>query len=570
MAVFVSVPLAVSPWFVDQFVTAKWTSFRLCAIAWLLVELWCCGSRGWPAFVRGRWPVVLALGALVLINTLRSGVAWGLPVLLDRASFVALAIATYWYFRRRGGGMGPIVVAAGVAAGIVVGWGFGQAFGFQPFASLSAGDQRSASFGNVNMAAQFLGVAVLLLLAGDEGNTVGRRLRLLARVIVVASFAYQYLLACRSVFLGLAGGLVVLLAKRRLTAKALAQMLLAAAVLVLAVLRYAPPDLRHLLDQRVLAEKALSTRMRLDVWRSTLSLIREHPFGAGSGNFGDAFIPYQLALDTIPGDTVLFRTPHNEYLRVVAEEGLVFGAIAGALLVSLFRRARAGRGFAGRDSDAVAFLGAGTVFLVIESLFQFPFGTAFGCTTAAVLLGLALAVAEGPSPPAPVSPGRGSLWLWRGLGTLVAVAILVVAARVATSGLLYARHPEEAGAMEEACRLDPRNLPACVTAAWLKAGAGDARGARLLLLETLRHSPYYHPAIRLLGDVAIADGNREEGCFYLWIYDELFRGSSAVHQRVGDLCGSGRPPGLPAEVPMPFYGTLPAPRREADPGLAGP
>jgi len=566
LALFASVPLAASPWFEDQFTTMKWVALEALAVAWLLAELWRCGSHGWPAFVRERWPAVLLLGGLVLFGSLRSGLAWALPALVERLSFLALTMAAYWCFRRNGERTGPIVLGAGLAAGVVLAWGLAQAFGLQPFPSLSGGDRRSASFGNVNMTAQFLGVAVLLLLAGGDEAEGGRGGRSLRRAIVVAAFACLYFLCCRSVILALAGGLAVLVAARRLTAASLARMLGVAALLVLALLRYGPPDLPHLLRPSVLAGKAVSTEWRLSVWRSTVDLIRDHPLGVGSGDFGDAFVPYQLGLPTIPGEAVFFRTPHNEYLRALAEEGVAFGALAGALLVSLLRRLLAIRRLAGGDSAALALVGAGAVFLAIEAVFQFPFGTAVGCLTAAVLLGLALAVLE-RAPAAAASPrGREGRWLWRGIGTLAAAIVLVVVVRVAASEVFIVKHPREAAALEKACDLNPRNLPACVTAAWLRARAADPQGARRLLHETLQRSPYYHPAIRLLGEVAVANGDREEGCHYLWIYDQLFRGRSALHGLVDGLCGSGRPPSLPADVTMPYYGTLPSPRA----GPAGP
>lgn len=75
-------------------------------------------------------------------------------------------------------------------------------------------------------------------------------------------------------------------------------------------------------------------------------------------------------------------------------------------------------------------------------------------------------------------------------------------------------------------------------------------------MRTLERSPYYHPAIRLLGEEAASAGDRERACLYLWIYDRLFKGRSADHARLGALCGD-RPPSLPAGVTMPFYGTFP-------------
>ncbi len=558
LALFLAVPLAASPRFPDQFTTVKWLVLEALAVAWFLTEVWRCGGRGWPAFVRERWPAGLLLVALPLLGGWRSGLAWAAPALLDRLSFVLLALAAYWYFRRNGGRTGFVVLGAGVAAGCVVLWALGQTLGWQPFPSLSAGDQRSASFGNVNMTAQFLGFAVILLLAGPEDGCRGRARSALRTALVVATFVSLYFLSCRSVFLALGAGLTVLLATRRLSAGSLTRMLGAATVLVLLLLRYGPVGLPHFLSPRVQADKALSVQMRLEVWKSTLGLIGDHPLGVGSGNFGDAFIPYQLGVGLISGELVLFRTPHNEYLRVLAEEGMVFGAVAAVLLISLGGQLSGCPRLARWRSGPGPLLGAGAALLAVEAFFQFPFGTAFGCLAAAVLLGLAFAVLEPGAPSA--ATGRlhlGSRWLWRGPGTLVAATALVLLGRVVASDLLLASHPGEATALEAACRLNPRNLPACVTAAWLRARVGDEQQARRLLHETLQRSPYYHPAIRLLGETAAAAGHREEACLYLWIYDELFRGRSPVHPAVLNFCGGVRPAGLPRGFTMPHYRKLP-------------
>jgi O-antigen ligase len=557
---FLAVPLAASPGFWDQFTTVKWYTLEALAAAWFLTEVWWCGSSGWPAFIRERWPACLLLGVLVLLGSLRSGVAWAGPALLDRLSFVLLALASYWYFRRNEGWTGSITLASSAATGLVVAVGLAQIFGWRPLPCLTAGDQRSAFFGNVNMTAQFLGFAVIFLLAGSGGH--GRALANLRGALATVTFVYLYFLSCRSVFLALGGALVVLLAVGRLRAASLARMIGAAAVAILLLLHYEP--LLHLLSPEVMAQKALSTEMRLAVWRSTLGLIRDHPLGVGSGNFGDAFIPYQLGLEMIPGETIIFRAPHNEYLRTLAEEGLPGAAVAAVLLFSLLRKLHLGPRTARWRSGPGALLGAGIVFFAAEAFFQFPLGTAFGCLMAAVLLGLALAGLDPPvSSTDEAGPGRGSRGRWRGLGMLVAATVLVLLGRVVASELLFVHHADEAAAQEAACRLNPRNLPACVTAAWLRARAGGRREARALLVQTLRRSPYYHPAIRLLGEEAAANGDLPGACHYLWIYDELFRERSAVHSRLGASCGNAPPAGVPPWVTMPYYGKLPLAESDA-------
>ena len=304
--------------------------------------------------------------------------------------------------------------------------------------------------------------------------------------------------------------------------------------------------------------------MRLDVWKATLALIRDHPLGVGSGNFGDAFIPYQLGLRAIQGGTVLFCTPHNEYLRTMAEEGVVFTVVTGGLLLLLIRRVAAAPEVARGRSDRGSLLVSGGAFFAVEAFFQFPFGTAYGCLMAAVLLGMALATVEPPvlNAGAPAT-GHGSSASWRMLGTIAAVAALALLARGVASEWLFVNRNRDVSAQDAACSLDPRNLPACVTAAWLRAGAGERREARAGLVHVLQRAPYYHPAIRMLGEIAAADGDRRGACLYLWTYDELFRGRSSVHSRLGSLCDGTPPPGAPTGITMPYYGTMPLAENDA-------
>lgn len=568
-AFFLSVPLAASPRFWDQFTTVKWYVLEALAAAWFLTELWRCGSRGWPAFVRERWPAraCVLLAVLMLLGSLRSGVAWAAPVLLDRGCFVLLALSWYWYFRRNEGAMRSIAFATGAAAGLVIVVGLAQTLGWQPLPFLTAGDQRSAFFGNVNLTAQFLGLAVIIVLAGFE-ETSRRRNRVWAQeALATAAFVYLYFLSCRSVFLALGAALVVLHLVGRLTTRSLARMVGAAALAIVLLLHCRPlwaGRPLHLFSPEVVANKGLSTEMRLAVWGSTLQLIRDHPLGVGSGNFGEAFIPYQLGLDIIPGNAVLFRTPHNEYLRILAEEGLVFGVVAAVLLLFLLRRLRAEAWTPRWRSGPAALLCAGITFLAIEACFQFPLGTAFGCLMSTVLLGLALAGLEASSTGTEVAvQEQRRRRRWRAVGTAAVVAALGVLGRVVVSELLFVNHRFEAAAQETACRLNPRNLPACVTAAWLQARNGDRREARALLLQVLRHSPYYHPAIRVLGEESATNGDLDEACLYLWVYDELFRERSAIHARAGALCASAPPAALPAGTTMPYYGKLPIAKSDA-------
>jgi hypothetical protein len=204
-------------------------------------------------------------------------------------------------------------------------------------------------------------------------------------------------------------------------------------------------------------------------------------------------------------------------------------------------------------------LAAGFTFYLVEACFQFPLDVAMGSLAIALLLGLAAACLEADAPNAlPTGTGRrarGAAWIVSGL--VAASLVGVMSWRVARSEWLFVNAPKDLRAQTEACRLNPRNLPACVTAAWLQGEAGEGAAAQATLTRVLQRSPYYFPAVKLLGEQALARGEREHACRYLWIYDEMFRRQSGVHHLLGRHCEATWLESYRATIPMPRYGVFP-------------
>lgn len=111
---------------------------------------------------------------------------------------------------------------------------------------------------------------------------------------------------------------------------------------------------------------------RLDIWKDTWAMIREHPMGVGLGNYERVYPVYQAHFS--PNMRVL--DAHNDFLQVLAESGWPgFAALAGGFvyfLVSGFRRVLRMR----PDADPFAFFirtGAlcGLLALFFHSFFDF-------------------------------------------------------------------------------------------------------------------------------------------------------------------------------------------------------
>jgi O-Antigen ligase len=531
--VFVAVSLAASQHFADQFTSVKWYVFEAVSLLWLLSEL--PHLRRWPIASRRVSVAVAILATLVVAGSVRYGWAWAMEPLAARAAFVFAALASLSYFRRTGSSLGALRAAVATPTAVVVLVGLLQLAGRNPLSWLTTGDHVSATFGNVNMAAQAVALGLVVLLAGRGDRARSRAHLALVVVLGAAGLAYLALLGTRSVLLALAAALLVLLLleqERTLVAVA------AAAALVLAVSSLRPRAAGPPQAGATSETKRESVRLRLAVWSDTLRLVREHPLGVGAGNFEQAFISYALRGKTRPGESLVFRSPHNEYLRLVAEEGVVASALAAALVLGLALALHRRAAFGPWRSPAGRLIAPVTVFLAIEAFFQFPFEMAFPALTAAVTLGLA-----GASLPA--REAQTSSVLWR-LAVLAAAALTGYAlVRVARAEVLWVAGRGDVRAEEEACRLDPRRLEACVDGAWLRIQGGDHETARRVLERVLGRAPDYLPAIRLLGEDAMATGDRETGCRHLGVYDALLDGRSPLHDRVAAECrepiGSSKP-----------------------------
>jgi O-antigen ligase len=536
------VPLVVWPGVPDPFTSIKWYLLATAGGLWLLVERLGCGSRGLPAVVARVWPAWTALAASVVVGSLRHGLGWAVQPLTARASVVALVLASFWYFRRTRLRLGALRTGTLAAVAAVTAIGLAQFAGLDSLAWLAGGDHRSATFGNVNMAAQFVGLALVVVLAvapARSGATRRPEAGILTELLAAAALAYLWLAGTRSVGLALALALAVLWLAGRVTLTRVLRVGATAALLAWVVLRLAPAPAGPL-QPAVREAKQASAAWRLAVWSDTLGLIRDHPGGVGAGNFEQAFIPYALAGRSRPGEAIVFRSPHNDYLRVAAEEGIAAALLLLALLAVLARELHRSPAIARWRSEPGALLASCGAFLLVEACFQFPFEMACPSLLAAVLLGLALACAEpsaGPTLAPPAPPPRAGLRRAGDVATvLLALAIGVGLLRVAAAEHLFATRRSDVAALERACALDPRRLEACVDAAWRRSRAGEHAAARRALDEVLRRSPHYFPAIKLLGEDLLSAGDRAAGCRHLLRYDAMFGGRSSAHDRVRESC----------------------------------
>lgn len=108
---------------------------------------------------------------------------------------------------------------------------------------------------------------------------------------------------------------------------------------------------------------------RLVIWKDTLRIVSEHPVsGIGLGAFPTVY-PMFTQSSGMHGITA---EAHNDYLQILADGGIIGGALAAWFLLILFRSI--GQGLRSRDSLLAGLslgYGAGTLGLLTHSMFDF-------------------------------------------------------------------------------------------------------------------------------------------------------------------------------------------------------
>jgi O-antigen ligase len=170
-------------------------------------------------------------------------------------------------------------------------------------------------------------------------------------VVTTGRTGYLILLVCG---LAAAGGWAL---QRGFSARTAVVVAFSAAALLLAAL-FTLPAPRQGIDNAIsqmqtYEHEAQLTSMgiRMVFWRNTIQLLREHPFtGWGTGSFEKAYETRVKGVQGVAG--TITRDPHNQYLSIAGEHGLVGLAVFLGFIASAFRQ---------RPSRRFAVLGLGAL-----------------------------------------------------------------------------------------------------------------------------------------------------------------------------------------------------------------
>lgn len=325
----------------------------------LLLMLWI----AWSA-VSGLWATTPSLARSSLIHWLTAGsVMLVLVALLELPSFRAALVA---------GWCGSAALVTLLAAG--------QALGWLPLVPIDPEIAKTwpATWGWKNPAAHFI-AGQLWVLAGAASSATTRRGRWGLSALVVLETLYLSTLQSRTAMLAVALGAGALLLGTRGLApparrRALAGILVAGTVTLSAVL--AQPASRDRLSSalELLGEPALYLESdRGQYLRSTLLMVRAHPFGVGLGSWQSEYPVHRVSALGANNEHEA-RRAHSDWVQALGEGGWVgLGLWAGfwiALAQATVRRFRSPAGSPSRDllllAQVVTAGAAGLTDYVVE------------------------------------------------------------------------------------------------------------------------------------------------------------------------------------------------------------
>ena len=262
---------------------------------------------------------------------------------------------------------------------------------------------------------------------------------------------------------------------------------------------------------------------RLMIWGITLEMIRDHfVTGVGAGNFTIRLHEYldRSGLD-FSGKLLNWAQPHNDFLWVFAEKGILGFLLFAAVFVLAFLRAIAALR-APRNRDAawmVAFALMGLTAYITASCFDFPLERINQQVYLAVLLSI-LVVAPRPSAPVKKSSPH---WFPAActLALLVAGTVYSLAAIKQENLVNYTRHWIKTGNFPAAIAyarqartpwktLDPVATPVSFLEGYAILKTGDARSAIPLFEQARRENPNRLYILQNLADAYLAAGRKAD------------------------------------------------------------
>ena len=259
-----------------------------------------------------------------------------------------------------------------------------------------------------------------------------------------------------------------------------------------------------------------STNTRLQMWKGTLYLIKENAiFGIGAGEFAFNFIPYQNKYTNLKQkENIVHSNPHNEYLRISAEYGVIF-----FMITMLFITYMVLKTYKKPHKDKL-YIYLLLFFFIIESLFQFPLLNSFSYIYIIIIFSFLMFL------------NFNKVKIKSNTNTKIFHFLLILTLAFLVSSKAISSYKEVNYAnysdLETACNLFPSNWKACLSKSKIEIKNKEFFKAEETIQGVLKESPYNFPALYNAGLLYWVKGEKNKSCEYSKKYIEIFNNEKTI------------------------------------------
>lgn len=518
---FCLIPFIKLPIFAADYWFSKWVVVYAATFIFAIII---CFNRTIVFLPKVTPSILVGLSLLVLLtifNHLNNAVPFLSPAFWDRLAFALLSLSFFNIFKQNKSFICIFLGTLFIANALFI---ITCLPDFCKFINLGSTDRTllHQNFGNINMSAEFVGICLILLISG---RGYFPRLGWLIDTLTYFSIIYCYYASSRSIAVALGFSLIVLICFKIVSLRKVAKYLIVSILILVCM---------ELLSQYSLFMKgntlnvnyikSNSTLCRWQIIESTLQMIRDHPLGVGPGNYLFSFIPYLHNTMPFFNEARIVQTPHNEYLRIIAEDGIPFTLILlGMGFIYLLNNKQSLKSLVLHHPTIIGFFS----FLAVQAAFQFPLVNGFPFLITACFVGYTLSVLH-TNQVVNVSTHKWLLSISI-VGSLLLGGIISESA----SFLYFYSSPIN----KIAYKLNGNNWQAAVHAAEADMVEGNLSGAHQLIDQELKIHPHNYIALSVKAHLYAEEGNIEDSCLLLKKIDDYFMNKSSHYAYILQNCG---------------------------------
>ncbi len=379
------------------------------------------------------------------------------------------------------------------------------------------------TFGNINLSAEFVGFSLVFPFGMVMRTWRESKKSPLLNLLIAATLAYLYFTFCRSITIAVAIMIIFSIYINKNSFQEIIKIISITALFIIII--YKITELLH--PSLSIAAPAKSFSFRWLLYLDVIQMIMDNPLGVGLGQFEFASLPYLANLFPEHNETIIFLSPHNEFLHYLSEEGVILSILFFLLGTSvLFNFLKDIKLIFIRYPEFPLF----SIVLFTQSLFQFPLIEPLPYCIIAMMLGYCFSLIKQDYVICKLTKSLRSTLLG---GHFLVFIILTF---YFSSEYISSNFPNNEALNKKACSSVSRNWYACLNVASSYIKKANYSQAEAYALRTLKWQPFNHQGIKTLGFISLYQGRREKACKLFEIYNSFFQNKTSLRQVINQEC----------------------------------